>query len=105
MLAIAKMEFPLGSKEEWDKSPPPAAFVSAQQTISWAEHLVIIHPSGSAQCRPPQGFLRAGAATGFAVALTPDGGWTKLSSGGSVRAVVGIACEPLCIGGISACMD
>jgi putative NADPH-quinone reductase len=89
-LAVAEMEFPvLGSKEEWDKSPPPAAIVSAQQAISWAEHLVIIHPLWiGAMPALLKGFFEQALRPGFAMALIQNGGWSKLLAGRSARVVV-----------------
>lgn len=44
-IPVAELEFPLvRSKEEWEQSPPPPSIVQAQQTILWAEHLVIVYP-------------------------------------------------------------
>ncbi len=45
-LCVAEMDFLLlRSKEDWDKSPAPDAnIVAAQETIRWAEHLLIVHP-------------------------------------------------------------
>ena len=44
-LCVAEMDFPLlRSKEDWDKGPAPAAILSAQETILWAEPLLIVHP-------------------------------------------------------------
>jgi len=80
-LFVAEMEFPLlRSKEDWDKGPAPAAIVSAQGTIRWAEHLVIIHPLWiGAMPGLLKGFFEQALRPGFAMALTPKGGWTKLS--------------------------
>lgn len=89
-LSVAEMAFPvLRSKEDWDKSAAPAAIVNAQQTISWAEHLVIIHPLWiGAMPALLKGFFEQALRPGFAMALTPNGGWTKLLAGRSARVVV-----------------
>jgi len=43
-VSVAEIEHPvLRCKEDCDKGPP-AAILTAQQTMSRAEHLVIIHP-------------------------------------------------------------
>ena len=44
-LPVAERDFPLlRSKEDWDNGPAPAAIVSAQEAIRWAQHLLIVHP-------------------------------------------------------------
>jgi putative NADPH-quinone reductase len=44
-ISVADLDFPLlRSKADWDGAPPPASIAEAQRTMTWAEHLVIIHP-------------------------------------------------------------
>lgn len=44
-LAIAKLDFPwLRSAQDFEKGAPPAAIASAQRTIEWASHLVVLYP-------------------------------------------------------------
>ena len=44
-VVVADLDFPmLRSKQDWDIGQPPAAIVSAQDTIRWAQHLLIVHP-------------------------------------------------------------
>lgn len=89
-LSVAEMDFPLlRSKDHWDKGPAPAAIVSAQERIRWAEHLIIVYPLwiGSMPALL-KGFFEQALRPGFAMALTPNGGWTKLLSGRSARVIV-----------------
>ncbi|WP_262265781.1 NAD(P)H-dependent oxidoreductase [Microvirga yunnanensis] len=45
LITVADRDFPLlRSKADWDEAPPPAVIKEAQQTMAWAEHLVIIYP-------------------------------------------------------------
>jgi putative NADPH-quinone reductase len=56
---------------------------------SWAEHLVIIHPLWiGAMPALLKAFFEQALWPRFAMALTPNGGWNKLLSGRSARAVV-----------------
>ena len=42
---VAGLDFPLlRSRGDWEGVEPPAAIAQAQQTILWAEHLVILYP-------------------------------------------------------------
>ena len=44
-IPVAELDFPLlRSKADWDVAPPPGIIAEAQQTMAWAEHLVIIYP-------------------------------------------------------------
>ena len=53
LITVADRDFPLlRSKADWDGAPPPSAIAEAQQTIEWAEHLVIIYRCGWEGCRP-----------------------------------------------------
>lgn len=89
-LKVAEMDFPmLRSKPEWDKGPAPAAILEAQETIRWAGHLVIIHPLWiGAMPALLKGFFEQALRPGFAMALTPSGGWSKLLAGRTARVVV-----------------
>jgi putative NADPH-quinone reductase len=89
-LSVAEMEFELlRSKKDWDKGRAPAAIAAAQRTIAWAEHLVVIYPLWIGTMPALlKGFFEQALRPGFAMALTPRGGWTKLLSGRSARVVV-----------------
>ncbi|HTE20513.1 MAG TPA: NAD(P)H-dependent oxidoreductase [Armatimonadota bacterium] len=42
---VAHLEFPLlRSKEDFEQGDPPEAIRQAQETVCWAEHLVILYP-------------------------------------------------------------
>lgn len=42
---VAELNIPmLRSQEEWEDDNPPGAVKAAQQTILWADHLIIIYP-------------------------------------------------------------
>ena len=45
VIPVADLDFPLlRSKDDWERNAPPPAIAEAQQTLAWAEHLVIIYP-------------------------------------------------------------
>jgi putative NADPH-quinone reductase len=89
-LCVGELDFRLlRSKDDWDKGTAPPAIVAAQETIRWAEHLLIVHPLWiGAMPALLKGFFEQALRPGFAMALTPKGGWTKLLSGRSARVVV-----------------
>lgn len=42
---VALLDFPLlRSRSAWEDQPPPPAIAEAQQTIAWADHVVILYP-------------------------------------------------------------
>lgn len=44
-IPVVDLDFPpLRSKADWDGAPPPFVIAEAQQTMAWAERLVIIYP-------------------------------------------------------------
>ena len=89
-IVIADLDFPiLRSKQDWDIGQPPTAIVSAQDTIRWAQHLLIAHPLwiGSMPALL-KAFLEQALRPGFAMSTSAKGGWTKLLSGRSARVVV-----------------
>jgi len=90
MLCVATIDFPLlRTKEDWDAGRPPISIIEAQETIRWAEHLVIIFPLWiGAMPALLKGFFEQALRPGFAMALTRNGGWTKLLAGRSARVVV-----------------
>lgn len=45
LIPVAQLDFPLlRSKSDWENGSQPAAIAEAQQTLAWAEHIVIIYP-------------------------------------------------------------
>jgi len=44
-IAIANVEFPLlMGRASWQDMPPPQSIAEAQETIAWADHLLILYP-------------------------------------------------------------
>lgn len=44
-VSLAKLDFPvLRSKADWEQGACPPALVPAQESLGWAEHIVIIYP-------------------------------------------------------------
>lgn len=89
-VSVAELDFPLlRSKHDWDNDQAPAAIANAQQTIRWAEHLLIIHPLwiGSMPALL-KAFFEQALRPGFAMATSANGNWTKLLAGRSARVVV-----------------
>jgi putative NADPH-quinone reductase len=87
---VAELDFPvLRSKQDWDTGQVPAAIAGAQETIRWAQHLLIIYPLwiGSMPALL-KAFFEQALRPGFAMLNSPKGGWTKLLSGRSARVVV-----------------
>jgi putative NADPH-quinone reductase len=45
LIPVAELDFPLlRSKDDWENGSPPSAIAQAQQSLAWADHLVIIYP-------------------------------------------------------------
>jgi len=45
LIPVADLHFALlRSKRDWENASPPAAIAEAQETLAWADHLVIIYP-------------------------------------------------------------
>lgn len=91
VIDVARLEFPwLRSKQEWESGAPTDAIRAAQETISWAEHVVIFFPLWLGTMPALlKAFFEQVFRPGFAVA-TAGGGktWKKLLSGKSARIVV-----------------
>ncbi len=77
-------------KEDWEQGKPLEAIEQAQQTILWAEHLLILYPLWLGAMPPLlKAFLEQVFRPGFAIAKTQEGKvWTKLLAGKSARIVV-----------------
>jgi putative NADPH-quinone reductase len=42
---VAQLAFaPLRTRQDWEGQPPPRDIAAAQETVHWAEHLVILYP-------------------------------------------------------------
>jgi putative NADPH-quinone reductase len=89
-VAVAELDFPvLRAREDWEGAVPPG-IAAAQQTISWAEHLVIVYPLwlGSMPALL-KAFLEQTFRPGFAVARTgAEASWKPVLAGRSARIVV-----------------
>jgi putative NADPH-quinone reductase len=90
-IEVAKLDFPLlRTKEEFEKGMTPDSIKQAQDTIKWADHLVIIYPLwlGSMPALL-QAFFEQLFRPGFAYEYDKSGGFPKkLLSGKSARIVV-----------------
>lgn len=91
VIEIARLDFPLlRSKDEFDHGTPPEVICQAQETIRWAEHLVIFYPLwlGSMPALL-KAFLEQTFRPGFALPnLKTESPWKKLLKGKSARIVV-----------------
>lgn len=85
---VAQLEFPLlRSAAEWREGAPCEPIRAAQQTIAWAEHLVIVFPLWLGDVPALlKGFFEQALRPGFAI---DEGGrlWRKLLKGRSARIV------------------
>ena len=91
VIEIARLDFPLlRNKDEFDHGTPPDVIRQAQETIRWAEHLVIFYPLwlGSMPALL-KAFLEQTFRPGFALPnLKTESPWKKLLKGKSARIVV-----------------
>ena len=87
---LARLEFPLlRTKEDWDNGAPPDAVRGAQDTIGWADHLVIFYPLWLGTMPALlKAFLEQAFRPGFAIGQGGSGSWKKLLTGKSARVVV-----------------
>jgi putative NADPH-quinone reductase len=89
-IAVAKIEFPLlHSREDYETGTLPDAIRQCQESISWAEHLVILYPLwlGSMPALL-KAFFEQVMRPGFAYRLGGAGRMQKLLVGKSARIVV-----------------
>lgn len=88
---LGEIDFPLiHSKAEWDSGKIPPALEQAQDSIAWAEHLVILYPLwlGSMPALL-KGFLEQAMRPGFAIPTTGNYPLQhRLLKGKSARVVV-----------------
>jgi putative NADPH-quinone reductase len=91
VVEVAGLDFPmLRSKDDWERGSPVAAIRQAQETIGWAEHLVIFYPLWLGGLPALlKAFLEQVLRPGFALSQPGEGKpWTKLLKGRSARIVV-----------------
>ncbi len=89
-IEIANLSFPiLRTQAEFEDTPPTDVIRSAQETISWAEHIVLIYPLwlGSMPALT-KAFLEQVFRPGFAFDGTSASGFSKRLKGRSARIVV-----------------
>jgi putative NADPH-quinone reductase len=91
MIDIATLDFPLlRSKKEWEQGLYPDSIRQAQDSIRWAQHVVIFYPLwlGSMPALL-KAFLEQVMRPGFAFSKVESGtSWKKLLTGKSARIVV-----------------
>ncbi|MEX2353635.1 MAG: NAD(P)H-dependent oxidoreductase, partial [Gammaproteobacteria bacterium] len=89
-IEVARLDFEiLRSKEEWQTGTPAKPIQSAQETIRWAEHLVIIYPLWLGTMPALlKAFLEQVLRPGFAIDASKPGMWKKQLTGKSARVVV-----------------
>lgn len=89
-LDIAAMEFGfLRSQVAFEKEAPPAAIASAQESIQWANHLVVIFPLWLGDIPAVlKAFFEQALRPGFAFTDRPNGWPLQLLKGRSARIIV-----------------
>ncbi|MET3373497.1 putative NADPH-quinone reductase [Variovorax boronicumulans] len=91
LIRIAELDFPLlRSKEAWDTQAVPATLQPAQDSILWAEHIVLFFPLWlGGMPAVARGFLEQVLRPGFALARSGQGPMgARLLKGRSARIVV-----------------
>jgi len=90
-IEVAQLEFPLlQSAAQWEGDVPPGPILGAQETLAWAQHVVIVFPLwlGDMPARL-KGFLEQALRPGFAIGKAQPGRfWKKLLGGRSARLIV-----------------
>ncbi len=91
IIDVAQIDFPLlRAQDDWEKGVLPATLRQARETISWAEHLVILYPLwlGSMPALL-KAFFEQVMRPGFATSKVEAGtSWKRLLSGRSARIIV-----------------
>lgn len=89
-LTLAHLNFPLlRSAQEWENGDPPPAIKSAQEAISWADHLVFVYPLWlGAMPALLKGFLEQTCRPGFAIKFGARTLRPGLLTGKSARIVI-----------------
>ena len=91
ILEVASLDFPLlRDADDWRKGEACQAIRGAQETIAWAEHLVIFFPLWLGDMPALlKGFFEQALRPGFAIGSAAPGRlWKKLLKGRSARIVV-----------------
>lgn len=86
-IEVAQLDFPLlRTKEDWERGEPPAPMRQAQETIAWADHLVILYPLwGGEMLALLKAFFEQAFRPGFAFKMEPG---EKLLAGRTARIIV-----------------
>lgn len=89
-IVVARLDFPLlRTKEDFEKGQPPELIRAAQESIRWADHLVLIYPLWHGDVPALfKGFLEQVFRQGFATESEPGRIWKKGLTGKSARIVV-----------------
>jgi len=89
-IEIAQLDFPLlRTKEEFEKGKPPESIRQVQETIRWADHLVILYPLWlGGMPALLKAFLEQVFRYGFAMTSEGQGRPKQLLKGKSARIVV-----------------
>lgn len=89
-IQIASKPFELvRSKEDWGSGPVPSEIQSAQETIAWADHLLVVYPLWLGTMPALlKGFFEQVLRPGYAVDFGEDGRWRKRLTGKSARIVI-----------------
>jgi putative NADPH-quinone reductase len=91
MIDVARLDFPLlRTQEQFRNEAPPPDIKDGQETIRWADHIVLCYPLRLGTLPALlKGFLEQAFRDGFAMKMREDGrGWTRLLKGKSARIVV-----------------
>lgn len=89
VITVAELRFPLlASRDEWENGEPNADIKQAQESVTWADHLVLAYPLWLGTMPALlKGFLEQVLRPGFALG-TGDGLPEKLLAGKSARIIV-----------------
>lgn len=91
LVEVARLDFPLvRDADEWRSGTPLPAIAQAQETVRWAEHLVILYPLWMGEMPALlKGFLEQVLRPGFATSAVEGGlKWNMLLRGRSAHLVV-----------------
>jgi putative NADPH-quinone reductase len=89
-IVLAELDFPLlRTAHDWQQGKPPRAIKSAQDSIQWAEHIVLLYPLWLGDIPALlKAFLEQVARPGFAIGPMGKGLPKKLLKGRSARVIV-----------------
>jgi putative NADPH-quinone reductase len=89
-LNVAELDFPLiGSQAEWTKGEPPPGIREAQESLRWADHIVLLYPLWLGDVPALlKGFLEQVMRPSFAFAYRTNKLPEKLLKGRSARIIV-----------------